>query len=294
MARPRKPGERYPSGKLKPAPKPNFDPISGVEWQRIRQDGRRLGADPRLASELARLNLFGELTIVQTTAGQRVGEIYGRYERLTGLKRSVRSPSYERAYGIGFERQDAERAAAEAFRDLQDTLDQLAQAPPPIFSKRKGRLECRPHHVIDALEHLCVENRAIGPALYPEIRGLLDYLAATWGLSTIRRPNAGSSRRAPITPAPEQQPRKPEPRTGHDQEAWMKVMRTLRPDLTDAQLENAYRVAQAVRDRGKFLNERPTRTLKGSRVIAFPDAAERTARRLDQPTLTLPGDRDVR
>jgi hypothetical protein len=243
VGRKRKPGARYPSGKLKPATKPSTDPISGAEWQRIRQFGRKLGGDPRLASELSRLNLFGELTILQTTAGQRVGEIYGRYEGLAGLRRSVRSPSYERAYGDTWGHEEAERAASDAFVTLQKTLDKLAPAPSPI---REGSV--RKHYLVDALEQLCVENRAVSPVLYPEIRSLLEALAEEWGLSTVRRHPAGSIRQRQSAPAPA--PAKP--RLNIDRLSWLRVMRAMRPDLTDEQLEAAYELAQAHKQREVF------------------------------------------
>ena len=63
----RKSGERYPSGKLKPRKmlKPDIEPMSPALWQRIRQHGRQLGADPRLETELG-LSLLKTLNAGET------------------------------------------------------------------------------------------------------------------------------------------------------------------------------------------------------------------------------------
>ncbi|MES2392757.1 MAG: hypothetical protein V4555_14020, partial [Acidobacteriota bacterium] len=48
--------------------------------------------DPRLATELGRLNWNGELTVAMTAAGHRISEIYGRYEGYKRKGRHTRSP----------------------------------------------------------------------------------------------------------------------------------------------------------------------------------------------------------
>lgn len=277
--RPRKPGERYPSGKLRPAPKPTFEPISGAEWQRIRTAGKKLGADPRLSSELSRLNLFGELTIVQTTAGHRVGEIYGRFERAHGRRRSVRSPSYERAFGADSSADDdREEAARAAFLALQETLARLTFVPPAPAGKCPS-LSPRTlprHSLIDALEQLCVEDRPVRPDVLPLVRSLLDHLAVAWGLTTVKKPHAGSARKPEKTRAPPPRVAKTNP-INADKTAWLRTMRLMRPDLSEAQLERAYDLAQAIKDREIF--ERSKR--KPAR--AEPDVAVS----IDRPKLTL-------
>ena len=60
----KKPGERYPSGDLKPVIAPGF-------WGRARD-----GADPQLSSELARLCFNRELTETQAAAGFRIADIF--------------------------------------------------------------------------------------------------------------------------------------------------------------------------------------------------------------------------
>src|SRR5262245_42723487 len=63
----KKPGERYPSGDLKPAIKP-------AEWDRIRRFPRVFGA--LLGSELGRKCLHRELTVIQAEIGFYIGCIY--------------------------------------------------------------------------------------------------------------------------------------------------------------------------------------------------------------------------
>ena len=52
--------------------------------------GLRLGLDRRLGSEVGRLALHGELTENEATTAFLVAEIYGRYERGEGTRRTVR------------------------------------------------------------------------------------------------------------------------------------------------------------------------------------------------------------
>jgi hypothetical protein len=60
----KKPGERYPSGDLKPL-------IAPALWGRARR-----GGDPQLSSELARLCFNRELTETQAAAGFCIADIY--------------------------------------------------------------------------------------------------------------------------------------------------------------------------------------------------------------------------
>lgn len=275
MGRNRKSGERYPSGKLKPAAKPTAEPISGALYQRIRTHALKLGADPRLASELSRLNLFGELTIVQTTAGHRIAEIYGAYEGLTGLRRSTRSPSYERAYGGGMAdslaREEAEKWATIDFLELHGTLEQLLPRPPAI-DRTDGTRHIRLHPLANAIEQLCVENRSISPALYEGVRSVLDYLAQKWGLTTVRKARAGSAKKPAASAKDKTEP--PRPKINLDRQSWIETIRAMRPDLTPEQAGEAYDLAQALKQRAAFVRSRPklsedrTTRPSGTRVAA--------------------------
>ncbi len=92
--RKRHPGERYPSGDLKPAAMP-------MTLTRQIAAYARLVRDKRLNTALGHLRLHDELTDAQVEAGQRFGVLVGQHDRVQGLPaRSAASPSYERGYGI--------------------------------------------------------------------------------------------------------------------------------------------------------------------------------------------------
>lgn len=166
MGRQRKQGERYSSGKLKPM----CALITGLEWQQLRMLARRQLIDPRIATELGRLNLFGEMTNAQTVAGQRIGNIYGRYEALKGLPRSAKSPSYM-VGSSGFELLD-DAALAKLKKDIADATE--------AFDTLRREI---PHSLRAVVEALCVEDRAINPMAYPSLRILFQRLAVKWKMT---------------------------------------------------------------------------------------------------------------
>src|SRR4051794_36543529 len=79
--RPRVEGERYPSGKLKPAgaPAPVASEISGALWQRMLADHAKVFSDTAFATELTRLGATGRLTPREVSTGLRIAGIYGRF-----------------------------------------------------------------------------------------------------------------------------------------------------------------------------------------------------------------------
>lgn len=168
--RPRKNGERYPSGDVKPT----VEGIAPALWQRIRADGMAKLLDPRFGSELGRLNMRAELTNAQTATGMRIGEIYGRFERYKRKPRSAKSPSYEMGFGgepdIAEERMTSEeiaqhedrvRAATTAWQDLQAKFPNSAAR--------------------SIIEMLCVEDRPVPSHHLGDLRKLLDFIAAGFG-----------------------------------------------------------------------------------------------------------------
>ena len=67
----------------------------GAMWRRIVDEGVRFGrVNPQLGSEVGRLLFHGQITAVEAAAASQVAEIYARYERSQGLRRTVASPSY--------------------------------------------------------------------------------------------------------------------------------------------------------------------------------------------------------
>jgi hypothetical protein len=66
--RPRKEGERYPSGQIRPAIY-----VTGNQYQRLRMITR----DPLLGTELGRLGFLGELSPVEVEVGFTIARIQG-------------------------------------------------------------------------------------------------------------------------------------------------------------------------------------------------------------------------
>jgi len=244
--RPRKTGERYPSGDLKH--RPEVKPISPALWQRIVQHGKMLGLDERLASELGRLNRFGELTAAQTVAGMRIGEIYGCYEGLKGLKRSVRSPSYN--VGFGDASIAEELLTPEGLKNLEARIRSATEQFQRLvgFTGERGVFVPGeiPVRLLAPVEMLCVEDRAISPVLLPDIRTLFDRLASNWRIAGAKRVRTPQPRAAPA--------REPaaKPRVDLDRTVWESALRRLRPDLKPEQVRGAYGLVQALKQRAIF------------------------------------------
>lgn len=263
--RPQKQGERYPGGKLKPAQKQSGStdrqPISPALWQRIKADGIKLGADPRLTTELGRLALHDELSNAEVSAGFRIAEIYLRFERFHQRSRSAGGSSFfnafvandERPIEIGrrqhdeyldIDREEAEREAKAEFELLQFYM-------PPS------------HRAF--VEQLCVENRPVNPHVLRGVRITLRYfselfkddkkyrakMAEKLGRNAYKHkiPSKKKKPTAPAEVAPVEIKKAPE---NKDKSAWFQVQRILRPDLTDQQLEEAWAIFIALKARSAF------------------------------------------
>ena len=187
--RPPKPGERFPSGDIKPKGEPTGS-ISATAWQRIKAEGMRFGLDARLGSEIGRLSLHGELTNAQTVTAFRIGEIYGRFERYKRRRRSVASPSYESGFGdadVAEERMDPDELARHEVR-IQDAERQ--------FHLLQEELPAYPPAVKAAIEDLCVNDRMINPTQLAEVCYWLDRLTVAFRRDWARRqPRKGASPR---------------------------------------------------------------------------------------------------
>jgi hypothetical protein len=131
----KKPGERYPSGDLKPV-------IAPALWGRIRDLG-----GPQLRSELGRLYLHRELTETQAAAGFLIADIYRCGES---------AESAERGHATTADTREDHRAAAGGRMALDRLLSEYAPK------------------LREAVIELCVFNRPVDWTLYPEIRRLLD------------------------------------------------------------------------------------------------------------------------
>jgi hypothetical protein len=161
------PGERYPCGRKRPG-----EDRGGALWRRIADHGEKLALDPRLGSELGRLRHFGELSNLQASAGSRVGEIYGRYERLKHLHRSTASPSYR----IGFGESD-DPTGPEELRRFEQRVRRAQRA----FLRLQEEIQARDLKAL--IEEVCVDDRPINPTRLDDLRAMLDHLAVHFGMS---------------------------------------------------------------------------------------------------------------
>jgi hypothetical protein len=85
-----KAGPRYPTSNHR-----LYNEHGGALWRRIVDEGVRFGhLNPQLGSEVGRLCFNDAITSIEAAAASRVAEIYGRYERTQGMRRSAASPTY--------------------------------------------------------------------------------------------------------------------------------------------------------------------------------------------------------
>ncbi len=165
--RPKKPGPRYPGGQLKA----ESAGITGTALQRL----RALGSNPLLETQVGRLLFLEDLRPIDAQTAFRIAEIYGRYDRALGRRRSTASPSYEvgRGRDVGLAESDSERARAKS------------------AARRFGALQAEitlcPRGVKPALEELCVEDRPCPPGWLPAVKIALDMLAVPLGIRRMRR-----------------------------------------------------------------------------------------------------------
>lgn len=233
--RPSKPGPRHPGGKLVQQKKPTIEPVAPALWQRIAADAKRKAADERLGSELGRLYLHGELNSPQVSAGFRLGEIYGRYERYKGKRRSTVSPSYES--GRGDHSIAEELLEPETLEMIEDSIRAATEA----FEKLQTWFQANniPRGVRNAIEDLCVEDRAISPVILPLVRTVLEMLGLLFGFTTA---GAAAKQVKPAEKPTAAAAQKP----NIDRDCFIKVIGTLRPDLADDELRKVYEIQRAL------------------------------------------------
>jgi len=95
--RPRQPGNRYPSGKLRP------EPANAVMlWKRQEVAVEKDLIRPEWGSEIGRLRRFDNITIEEMAMALRWAELRGRADAISGTQRpSAASPSYDRGFVNG-------------------------------------------------------------------------------------------------------------------------------------------------------------------------------------------------
>lgn len=147
-----------------------------VIWHRLRAHGIAIGADARCATQLSLLSMAGELTASQVTAGFKVAEIYGKFERAKQQKRSTASPSYQRAFG--------DPNAGEDQLHIIDLvkLEKRIQRATNDWKLLQAKIEHRmvdPRRARELLERVCVEDRPAFTYEYQDLRYCLNVLAGT-------------------------------------------------------------------------------------------------------------------
>ena len=164
--RPLKPGERYPSGQLKPE-------IAPSALARLRTAVERGLADPKFGSQVGTLLLQRRLTPAEAATAFRIGEVYGRFEAQNGLRRSTRSPSYESGrLGSGGSLEQLSDEGARRIADihtqwlaLQGAIEDLYPDSVRAFFRMRGLLEA-----------LCVEDTTVPAIDLPDVIGALRKL----------------------------------------------------------------------------------------------------------------------
>ena len=177
LGRPRRAGERYPGGKIRP--REEGDVRAPTLWRRIKEGAVKGGAHPYAGTVLGRLSIFGVLADAEVEAGFRVAEIVGRYERLSGApRRSCASPAYER--GFGFSLEGHVLADANLARRFERRVRQARRAYEHL-------LDHIPERARDALLTVCVEDREINSLLHKDLAAVLRRLAVAFGFAAAPR-----------------------------------------------------------------------------------------------------------
>ena len=272
--RPAKAGDRYKCGKLKPA-ETSKQPISPALWQRIKTNGQKIGLDPRLGTELGRLALHDELTSAEVSAGFRIAEIYHAFEHFHGRTRSAAGSSFFRQFVADLEKPiEVRRRATDDYLDLDRELAErdahedfdVLQYYMPVPQR-------------DLVEQVCVEGRPINPVSIPVLKMVLQYFfeifrddknyrskrSKKFDADTPKikfyRPRKGKLK---ILEKPVEQSEQPKP-IDNRKLSYMQMLRILRPDLSDEQLEQAWGVYHALIARADFRKDKEHREEEAAR-----------------------------
>lgn len=232
-----KPGPRFPSGQLKP----ESAGITTTALQRL----RALGSNPLLETQIGRLLFLEELRPIDAQTAFRIAEIYGRYDRALGRRRSLASPSYEMGRGrdTALMESDSERARAESAAR--------------VFGALQAELKLCPRGIKPALEELCVEDRPCPAGWLPAVRIALDILAVPLGIRRMRRtdkPKRPADK--PIDRNVNAPAKTVNPASSIERDAFIGAVATLVPDLNEDEARELYHQFTARRERERFRQEK--------------------------------------
>ena len=249
MGRPKKSGERYPSGDLKPGNEGPSPALLG----RMKNEYLKKLAEPALENRVGQLLIGGHLTTVQAAAALKIGEIYHRWHRCKRLRTSAKSPNLEQGFSGAADLAE-ERMTGDELEALESAIHK-AQAE---FDQLQKQLEGLPRNARHALEDVCVSGLVVNSMILPDLRILLDRLAVSFGPKWRQ---AGKNRIPQIvspvqsTPAPSftLAPRRGDPA----RKAAEMIVRRLKPEVTEDEIrtmseafveERALQEAKTARD----------------------------------------------
>lgn len=153
--RPRNPGARYPSGKLKPA-----EAQPGTPPAKIRRavDLALAGAaDPMLATAVGWLRLHAILTDTQVAGAQAYAKLQGQYDGAIGLpRRSAASPAYGSGFSSGNGREPDDRTVATIKRR---------------YTELREVVRCSGPKAPGMMERVCIED------IHPTAWELTDFIS---------------------------------------------------------------------------------------------------------------------
>lgn len=200
--RPALPGERYPSGQLKPAGKRDTGPTPAV-IKKTFDKALRGGGDPLIGTSLGLLFMTGKITASDLAAGTALAKLWGRYDRAMGMPgRFTLSPDYGTARAIS-DREPPSDAAVVAVRDrFKKTMallgvgwiDTLAGFGDITVANGAGEAKklsgeaARSAHLGDCwrtvalLERVCVDDLACEGYELPRLKAALELLAPWFGI----------------------------------------------------------------------------------------------------------------
>lgn len=165
-----------------------------IVWQRLAEQAREATLDPRMTSQIMRWRVKKLLTDSQAAAADKIGQIYGRFERLHGVKRSTRSPSYE--YSTAGEQEPRVKIDGNWYYPGDREYDDWARGIDEEWGDLQKLMPARDRDVRDAIEALCVENRAISSFQLRLCYPALNEVSEQWGLG----PTAAADESTPLAP----------------------------------------------------------------------------------------------
>ena len=95
LGRPPLPGPRTPSGRRKPTGDPR---ARQVHHRLTGVDVAKAGLDPRIATQIGRLLMEGELTPTQAEAGFLVSRLYIDHAKACGLRPNAKGAGWAQSY----------------------------------------------------------------------------------------------------------------------------------------------------------------------------------------------------